>query len=147
MCVEVVAGQLEPVIEGQLERGIGGLALALDGAVVKADVLAAHEHAVGLPVTDHVDTTVRILPDLGRNRRTVPRTEEPVIGARACRVFAMEDDAILVEALGGVCTRTIFARRAVPSGIGKITVHQKTPATIVIEGDETAGLRSRFARG
>src|SRR5208283_3366728 len=123
MCVEVIAGQLEPVIEVQLERGIGGLALALDGAIVKADVLAAHEHAVGLPVTDHVDTTVRILPDLGRNWRTVPRTEEPVVGTRACRVLAMEDDSILVEALGGVCTRISRSRRAEPGGIGEITVH------------------------
>ena len=64
MGVEVIAGQLEPVVEVRLERGIAGLALALDGAVVKADVLAAHEHAVGLPVAVHVDTAVRILHDL-----------------------------------------------------------------------------------
>ena len=105
MSVEVIAGQLESVVEVHLERGIGGLALALDGAVVKADVLAAHEHAVGLPVTIHVDTAVGILLDLWRNRRAVPRTEEAVVGGCAVTVLAMEDDAILVEALGRVCTR------------------------------------------
>src|ERR1700733_9086716 len=133
MCVEVIAGQLESVVEVHLERGIGGVALALYGAVVKADVLAAHEHAVGLPVTVHVDTTVRILPDLGGNRGSVPRTEESVVGGCAVTVLAMEDDPILVEALGGVCTRISRARRTEPGGIGKITVHQKTPATIVVE--------------
>src|SRR6202041_3328865 len=105
MCVEVITGQLEPVVEVHLERGIGGLALALNVAVVKADVLAAHEHAVGLPVTVHVDTTVRILPDLGGNRRTVPRTEESVVGSCAVTVLAMEDNSILVEAFGRVRAR------------------------------------------
>jgi hypothetical protein len=58
MRVEVIAGQLQPVVQVHLERRIGGLALALNSAFVKADVLASHEHAVGLPVTVHIDTTV-----------------------------------------------------------------------------------------
>ena len=98
--VEVIAGQLEPVVKVHLERGIGGLALALCAVVVQPDVLATHEHAVGLPVTVHVDTAVRVLHDPGRNRRAVPRTEKAVVGARAGRVLAMQDDAILVQALG-----------------------------------------------
>src|SRR6185312_13972381 len=133
MGVEIIAGQFQPVVEVRLERRIGGLALALNGAVVKADVLATHEHTVGLPVTIHIDTTVRILPDLGGNRRTVPCTEESVVGSCAVTILAMKDNAILVEALARVCTRTIFARGAVPSGIGKVTVHQQTPAAIIIE--------------
>ena len=132
MCVEIIAGQFQPVVEVRLERHIGGLALALNAAVVKADVLATHEHAVGLPVTIHIDTAVGILHDALGNRCTVPRTDESVVGGCAVTVLAVEDNAILVEALARVCTRTIFTRRAVPSGIGKVTVHQQPPAAIII---------------
>ena len=98
--VEVVAGHREPVAKVRLERCIGSLALSLRTDVVQADVLAAHEHAVGLPVTVHIDTAVWVLHDLGRNRRAIPRPQETVVGRRAIRVLAVEDDAILVETLG-----------------------------------------------
>src|SRR5579871_761343 len=147
MGVEVIAGQFQSVVEVQLERRIGGLALALNGAVVKANVLATHEHAVGLPVTIYIDTAVRILHDAFRNGRPVPRPDESVVGGRAVTVLAVENNAILVKALARVGTRAILAHRAVPSGIGKVTVHQKAPATIVVERDETTRLRPGFAGG
>ena len=100
MRVKVIAGQREPVAQVRLERRIGGLALALNGGVVKADVLATQENTVGLPVTVHIDTTVGILHDPGRNRRAVPGSQEAVVGAGARRVLAVEDCSILVEALG-----------------------------------------------
>src|ERR1700721_4301303 len=116
MCIEVIAGQFEPVVEIHLERRVGGLALALNAAVVKADVLATHEHAVGLPVAVHIDTAVGILHDTLGNRCTVPRTEESVVGGCAVTVLAVEDDSILVEALGGVRTRVSRAPRTEPGG-------------------------------
>src|SRR6185437_9424244 len=100
-----------------------GLALALGGGVVEADVLAPHEHAVGLPVTVHVDTPVGILHDLGRNRCAVPRPQETVVGACTLRVLAIQDHAVLIEALG----------RVHPRCVGVITGKQQTPATTAVE--------------
>ena len=133
MSVKVVTRQREPVAQVRLERHIGGLALALDGAVVKADVLAAHEHAVGLPVTVHIDAAVGILHDTFRNRRAIPCPYKTVVGAGALGVLAVEDSLILVEALGWVSTRVRPARRARPRGVGEITGNLQTPAAVVVE--------------
>src|SRR5262249_52247975 len=135
--VKVIAGQREPVPKVDLERRIGGLALTLSGDVVQADILTAHEHTIGLPVTVHVDTTVWILHDPGRNRHAVPRPQEPVVSARACRVLSVEDNAILVKAL--VCVH--------PRGVRVITGKLQTPATIGVVRDETACLRSSLFSG
>src|SRR6202044_1234092 len=53
--VEVVAGQFESITKIGLERSIAGLSLALDVRFVEADVLASHEHAVGLAVAVYID--------------------------------------------------------------------------------------------
>jgi len=118
--VKVITGEREPAAKIHLERGVPGLALSLSGDVVQADVLAAHEHAVRLSVAVYVDAAVWILDDPGRNRRTVPGPQEAIVGARACRVLAVEYDAVLVEALVGVH----------PRGVGEISGNQQTPATI-----------------
>src|SRR5581483_3216074 len=50
MRVKEVAGQRQTVAEVRLERSIDRVTLALNGGVVQTDVLATHEHAVGLPI-------------------------------------------------------------------------------------------------
>src|SRR6185437_2919832 len=100
MRIKEVAGQRETVAEVRLERPIDRVTLTLNGGVVKTDVLATHEHAVGLPITVHIDTAVRILVYLRGNRRAVPGSQESIVSARADRVLAMEDHAVLIEALG-----------------------------------------------
>src|SRR5262249_13738278 len=117
--------------------GVAGLALSLRGDVVQGDVLATHEYAVGLAVTVHIDAAVCILVDLGRNRRAVPRPQEPVVGGRAVAVLAVEDDPVLVEAFPGVVTL----------GVGVISGNQQTPASIGVVGDEATCLRASLARG
>src|SRR5262249_36757188 len=104
--------------------------LTLDGGVVKADVLATHEHAVGLPIAVYIDTAVWILVDSRRNRRAVPGSQEAVVSARADRVLAMEDHAILVEAFGCVSTRVTPARCDEPRGVGVVPGNLQAPATI-----------------
>ena len=62
--------------------------------------------------------------DPGGNRRAVPRPEEAIVAARACRVLAVEDHSILVESL---------VERFIRVGVGEITGNQQTPAAVVIE--------------
>ena len=135
--VEIVAGDGEAAAQIRLERGIAGLALALGGGVVQADVLAAHEHPVGLAIAVDVDAAIGVLHDVRGNRRTVPWGQKAAVAACACCVFAVQRHAVLVQALVGVGAR----------GVGEIGRHQQAPATVVVVRNEAVGLRPPLARG
>src|SRR6185312_2865394 len=123
---------------------IAGDALALNGRVVEADVLASHEQAVGFAVSVHIDATVRVLHDLRRNRQAVPRPHEAIVGTRTRGALTIENDPILVEALARAGVRA-FILRTGPRGIGEVGGDQQTPATVAVECSEAACLRAVLA--
>ncbi len=134
--VEIVAGHRQAVAQIRLERCIDGLALALGLQVVQGDILTPHEYTVGLAVTIDVHAAIRVLHDLGRNRCPVPGSQETVVGSRAVAVFAVEDDAVLVETGPGVFARCV----------GVVPGDLQAPATVGVVGDQAGSLWAGLLR-